>query len=126
MPCTLAPLDCHQAAVELLQHLPDPWAPSDARAHQLAELLLAVLADTAWTLSPPLAAYLGAPGPRDVRDPAAFLAARIRRLPDRTPPPPRPSCTRCGSARSLVHGRGLCVPCAMDPTTAPDLIGADT
>lgn len=117
----------HEAAAEFLQSLPAPWALGPISAHRLAPELLERCDATGWALDDRLRRKLTS-RPVGVRDFAAVLVARVRDLtpPDSpTAPKPRKPCTRCGSLRSLMHGRTVCVACvtasptpsASDPAT---------
>ncbi|RZB18387.1 hypothetical protein StrepF001_15010 [Streptomyces sp. F001] len=104
----------HEAAAAFLQSLPQPWALGPISAHRLAPELLERCDATGWALDDRLRRKLTS-RPGGVRDFAAVLVARVRDLtpPDSpTAPKPRTPCTRCGSLRSLVHGRTICVGCA--------------
>ncbi|MFE9092617.1 hypothetical protein [Streptomyces sp. NPDC007264] len=114
----------HEAAAAFLQSLPTPWALGPISAHRLAPELLERCDATGWALDDRLRRKLTS-RPVGVRDFAAVLVARVRDLtpPDSpTAPKPRTPCTRCGSLRSLVHGRTVCVACL---TAAPEPPASD-
>lgn len=111
----------HQAAAAFLTTLPEPWALGPIRAQLLAPELLERCDATGRRLDGHLRRRLTA-NPDGIRDFGAVLTARIRDL--RAPgsarePKPRTPCTRCGSLRSLVHGRTVCVACLTAPAEAP-------
>ncbi|MFF6787399.1 hypothetical protein [Streptomyces sp. NPDC012510] len=121
----------HQAAADFLQQLPTPWGLGPVQAHRLAPELLEHCDRTGRRLDGRLRRHLTA-HPEGIRAHAAVLTTRIRSL--RAPgaprtPAPRPPCSRCGSLRSLVHGRTVCVACitapAAPPATDPSRSAAD-